>query len=146
MSLAPLKNVYGGKAKVSNGYGGSPKSVLDKAVNKFSKDTHKYDKRTLVIDGDVPITASFKARCKRERYDLIIIHQICIECFLLDLLHMSNNGATVCSGCKSILKSHMNYSNTADFEKKLPRFFPKTLLDVEKQSNKILDDLIKACM
>ncbi|MDD7987276.1 hypothetical protein PQO01_20170 [Lentisphaera marina] len=141
--LKHLKRIYESRATITNGYGGSPSSVLQKAKNQFPKNSNIFDDKVLLLDGDVTPPARFDADCQTHGYEVVTTDSVCIECFLLDLLGLAKGTVNSCADCKRKLKNHMGYTNMSNFSQKLPLFFSKSKLETTRSSNSTLDKIIK---
>lgn len=105
--------------------GGSPSVMISNVVRKYQHAA--FDRRVLVLDEDVPITAADRRKAKREKVELIVSTPICLEGMLLALLEQHMPVGATANDCKN--KLHPQLSDRPTRCASYRELFPKPLLD-----------------
>lgn len=149
--LKHLKSLYGCSCndiscRVSSGNGGSPSSIIRKAIGRCSSE--HYDECFVVLDSDVGISENdVKKAIKGLRNSganvicpIIISCSPCIESLFLEII--GHTALQTCLECKNVF--HDNYMsekeklNPANYIKR----FPKDLLEIKRNDILVLDQII----
>ncbi|KKA43467.1 RloB domain-containing protein [Salinivibrio sp. KP-1] len=125
--LNHMKGLYddrhnGQTIKVESSDGGSPGNIIRAACKQKEA---AYDRRFVLMDGDVEITEKDWSSAKKHGIEIIISNPVCLEGMLLSVL--GERAGVDGSQCKAKLKPYLGGppTNKASYEKS----FPKPVLD-----------------
>lgn len=130
--------------KVGSGLGGSPCSVIQKAIR--LRDSSEYGRCVVIVDGDVPlkIDRELNKRIKEKSRVEIRLIKPCMEGLLLEILrhaHFNRHGSSTAL-CKHEFEVYIpigKQTETASYA----RVFPKALIDSRRVSIPDLDVILK---
>lgn len=149
--LKHIKSLYGCSCKeiscrVSSGNGGSPSSIIRKAIGRCSSE--HYDECFIVLDSDVGVSKNdVKKAIKRLRISgenvacpIIIPCNPCIESLFLKII--GHTALPTCLECKSVF--HDNYMSEKEKlnHAKYGKWFPKDVLEIKRKDILVLDQII----
>lgn len=149
--LKYLKSLYGRSCKeiscrVSSGNGGSPSSIIRRAMGRCL--IEQYDECFIVLDSDVGVhkdtvkKAIYALRIPVDdvKYPVIIQCSPCIESLFLEII--GHTALPTCLECKSVF--HDNYMSEKEKlnPAKYVKWFPKDLLEIKRNDLLVLDQII----
>lgn len=145
--LGYLKDLYhnrgcGTSVKIESGDGGSPDSVIKKAIGFMTYAA--YEKGYVLVDDDVACPQKTLTEAGKRNIEVLWTTP-CIEGFLLDILqHTGFNASTATSGkCKKLFHKHYLKENKKYLKDNYHQVFPKALLEKQRKTIPLLDDIIK---
>ncbi|MFY0700384.1 MAG: hypothetical protein JXR04_06150 [Bermanella sp.] len=126
--LSHMKSLYDGretgqKVTIQGSNGGSPDVMLTDVDRTYKH--ADYDRRVLLIDSDVPITAALHKKAKKKNIEIILSEPVCLEGMLLEILGERPLETSV--QCKRVL--HPMLSGPATIASSYLPLFSKTVLD-----------------
>ena len=127
---------------VECGSGGSPRSVVEKAIRLCGG--RGYDKCFVLIDSDVPFKADKKLllRMKRRPKIEILNATPCIEGLFLAIL--GHTESTSSDDCKSTFESQYIASDRKTDKRSYALLFPKEMLEEKRKTINELDIILRA--
>ncbi|QLA17403.1 RloB domain-containing protein [Desulfolutivibrio sulfoxidireducens] len=149
--LKYLKSLYGRSCKdiscrVSSGNGGSPSSIIRRAIGRCSNE--QYDECFIVLDADVGVSKNdvkkaiyaLSISSNNVKYPIIIQCSPCIESLFLGII--GHTALPTCLECKSVF--HDNYMSEKEKlnPAKYAKWFPKDLLEIKRNDILVLDQII----
>ena len=144
--LGHLKSLYyirgcGTNIKIESGDGGSPESVIKKAIK--LKQYASYDNGFALVDDDLSCPQKTLTRAGKSNIEILWTTP-CIEGFFLEFLqHSGFNPATISSGnCKKLFHEHYLTEKGKYQKEKYAKIFPKSLLEELRKKIRLLDDIV----
>ena len=132
--------------KVESGTGGSPSSIVQKAIR--LRGSRGYDKCYVLIDADKPLETDFKLadRMKKRPRVEVLKATPCIEGLFLAILKHSNfsQGSASSDYCKKEFEATYLASDRKTDKRSYVDKFPKTLLDERRTQIQELDLILSA--
>jgi hypothetical protein len=145
MFLKHIRKLYGQNSNVAitikKGKGGTPENIVTSAINHPGD----YQGRMVVVDNDKSITEMKTARTKaKENMVKMIENTPCLESLLLSILEGNKNFENQTSvKCKKLFEGKYINKKQRDESYVYEKIFPKHLLDKQRKTLVILNQIIK---
>lgn len=124
--LNHMKDLYDEKQiaiKIGSADGGSPKDIIEAAINKTRN--AEYDYRYILMDADIPVSKEEREYAKKNNIELIFSEPLCLEGMLLKII--GQKPASTSQKCKS--KLHPQLSGPPSDKGSYKAMFNRQVLD-----------------
>lgn len=132
--LQHMKAMYDGETnqaiKIDAASGGSPIEMIDETLRKYNH--ADYDRKVLLLDGDVVIRQQDWDKAKKYKVELIVSEPVCLEGMLLSILGHNVSEFATSADCKKRLHSLLSGEPTRPTS--YGKCFTKALLDTSPKN------------